>query len=440
MIGIYIRVSTQEQTQGYSIDEQKARLCAYCTAMGWADPILYVDPGYSGSNTDRPGLKSLIEGVKAHRITTVCVYKLDRLSRSQLDTLYLIEKVFLANGCQFVSVTENFDTSSPFGRAMMGILAVFAQLEREQIKERMQMGRDARAKEGLWHGCGYRPTGYDYENGELTVNIREAIDIREIFDLYAEGHTMTEISQKFQGKYSRHRIEYILQNPLYAGYIHNKKGVYPGKHEAIVTEETFQEVQRLIAENKKSTPVQQSLLGGMIWCARCGARYQSSSVTKYFYYRCHKRCGNKIWTQEKMDNLVLEQLKLFTFEDNLDEKNKEAIAISRKEKKALTADLKRLSGQKERLIQLYARGVIGMEEIQPKIAEIDEKTENLRVKIEETEKKAEFALELSEKMKKLPPVYEFVTLLSRDQQRQVLRSFIDRINIDGDDLDIYWKF
>ena len=113
-----------------------------------------------------------------HSFDKVVVYKLDRLSRSQRDTLTLLEEIFNANSVDFVSMSENFDTSTPFGRATIGILAVFAQLEREQIKERMSMGRDARAKSGGWMGSYHIPIGYDYLDGKLQINPYEAMQIR----------------------------------------------------------------------------------------------------------------------------------------------------------------------------------------------------------------------------------------------------------------------
>ena len=139
MIAIYVRVSTSEQAKsGYSVGEQVDRLKSYCKALGYKNPKVYNDAGFSGAKIDRPALSLLINDVKAKKIEKVLVYKLDRLSRSQKDTLMLIEDIFLKNGCDFVSISENFDTSTPLGRAMIGILAVFAQLEREQIKERIQ--------------------------------------------------------------------------------------------------------------------------------------------------------------------------------------------------------------------------------------------------------------------------------------------------------------
>ena len=180
----YARVSTQEQVkEGYSIDEQIERLRSYCEAMGWNRFKIYVEAGASGGNMNRPALQEMLKDIRSGMIEKVVVYKLDRLSRSQKDTLNLIEDEFLAHGVDFISMCENFDTSSPFGRAMVGILAVFAQLEREQIKERMNMGREARAKEGKWVGVGNSPVGYDYIDGALQINEFEAVQIRELFEL-----------------------------------------------------------------------------------------------------------------------------------------------------------------------------------------------------------------------------------------------------------------
>ena len=166
---LYIRVSTLEQAQeGYSIGEQKERLIAYCKAKDWIIADIYVDGGYTGSNLNRPGIQKLMS--ETDKFDLVLVYKLDRLSRSQKDTLYLIEEVFKVNNVDFISMQESFDTSTPFGKAMIGLLAVFAQLEREQIKERTWMGKIARIKAGLHQGGGFIPIGYDYHDGKLVIN------------------------------------------------------------------------------------------------------------------------------------------------------------------------------------------------------------------------------------------------------------------------------
>ena len=229
LIALYPRVSTQEQAEhGHSIDEQIDRMKKYCEAMNWTVYKIYTDAGYSGGNTERPGLQSMITDVKAGKVDKVLVYKLDRLSRSQLDTLFLIEKVFLANQVDFVSMSENFDTSTPFGRAMIGILAVFAQLEREQIKERMKMGKYARAKKGKFHGSSNIPTGYDYDpqSGEFVTNDFEKLQVIEAFQLAETGLSPYKIAKildakgyvRRSGPWNDRNVRRTLRNKAYIGF------------------------------------------------------------------------------------------------------------------------------------------------------------------------------------------------------------------------------
>ena len=188
---LYMRVSTREQIENYSIPSQKEKLEAYCKSKGWDIHDTYIDGGYSGSNIDRPDLQRLLGDIKD--VDVVIVYKLDRLSRSQKDTLELIEDNFLKNNVEFVSLTETLDTSSPFGRAMIGILSVFAQLERENIAERMRNGHIKRAEEG-YRGMGgdYDPSGYARVDGELVIKPDEKEHIQAVFDLYEQYHSITK--------------------------------------------------------------------------------------------------------------------------------------------------------------------------------------------------------------------------------------------------------
>lgn len=231
---IYIRVSTQEQAmEGYSIQAQTERLQAYCKAKGWGVFHAYTDAGFSGSNMQRPALSQLLDDVEAGRVDCVLVYKLDRLSRSQKDTLHMIEDVFLDHGCDFVSMSENFDTSTPLGRAMIGILSVFAQLEREQIRERMAMGRTERAKSGLWQGGGWVPIGYDYVDGRLVPNPVRAAAVRDIYDLFLAGTPITSIKLIVNKKYALNladtTVRSVLSHRLYVGDIVWMGNVYKGQ-------------------------------------------------------------------------------------------------------------------------------------------------------------------------------------------------------------------
>src|SRR5690606_18475634 len=165
-------------------------LRALADAREWHVVKSYADPGHSGGTIDRPAMQELIRDVRDGLVDVVAVYKLDRLSRRQKDTLHLIEDIFLPNGVSFISLNESFDTSTPFGMAMVGILSVFAQLEREQIKERTMMGRLERAKEGYWHGGGGQTkvvTGYNYVDGLLVPNEYEAAAVKWVYDTYVNS-------------------------------------------------------------------------------------------------------------------------------------------------------------------------------------------------------------------------------------------------------------
>lgn len=297
---IYIRVSTARQDQeGYSIPLQKERLIAYCKAKGWVVAGMYIDPGHSGSSIDRPGIVSLIEGVKGGKYDVVLVYKLDRLSRSQKDTLYLIEDIFMANGCDFVSMQESFDTSTIYGRAMVGILSVFAQMERETITERTLMGRVGRAEDGYWHGGGTSPIGYDYVGGELQVNESEAEQVRKVYRLFSDGYTVTEITRRMDGFQTKHgdwahtsTVGNVLDNPLYAGFVHFDGVKGPGRHDAIIDRDLDARVKSRRERLRRAEASGDSafLLTGAVYCSACGARYFANKRPNgRVVYSCHSR-------------------------------------------------------------------------------------------------------------------------------------------------------
>lgn len=297
---IYIRVSTARQDQeGYSIPMQKERLIAYCRAQGWVVSGMYIDPGHSGATLERPGMESLIQGVKAGKYDVVLVYKLDRLSRSQKDTLYLIEDVFMKNDVAFVSMQESFDTSTVFGLAMVGILSVFSQMERSTIVERTMMGRTGRAEKGLFHGGGTEPLGYKYIDGELVVDPVEAQQIRDVYGMYADGYSVTEITRRMEGRTTKHgdwshtgTVSNVLDNPLYAGYIHFDGVLERGQHEAIVPAELNRKVKarRKRLRHAEASGDSDYLLTGIIYCDCCEARYfPNKRPNKKVVYSCHSR-------------------------------------------------------------------------------------------------------------------------------------------------------
>ena len=467
-VAVYIRVSTQEQArEGYSIQEQIERLKSYCKALNWNIYKIYTDPGYSGSNVNRPALTAMLEDVKAGKVDKVLVYKLDRLSRSQKDTLTLIEDRFLSAGVDFVSMSENFDTSSPFGRAMIGILAVFAQLEREQIRERMQMGANARAKEGLYHGSANVPVGYRYIDGMLTVDPSEAKQIQRIFEEYVSGKPKLQIARDLNadglthsyGMWTIQRVSAVLANQLYIGKLLHKGEYVVGQHQAIITDKLYADAQeRLIrdsARHKRHCSREgraQSVFGGMIVCGKCGRKYfQTTRASGVKVYECVTRrngkafgykdtCDNKIYPVAEFDKLILDEIKTFRLHpETVAEYQKSKETETPDRRRAVDAEIARIDAQATRLMDLYS--VSGID-----ISAVTERMNALRARKEKLE--AELKTIEDEQTKK-PTRDEALTLagiidsVAATQDlpriRNLLQILIDRIIINGDDITVVWN-
>ena len=465
MIGLYARVSTTEQAlNGHSVSEQQERMKAYCEAMGWKSYKAYVDPGFSGASMNRPALQDLISDVEKGKVNKILVWKLDRLSRSQKDTLFLIEDVFLKHSCDFVSMNENFDTSTPFGRAMIGILSVFAQLEREQIKERMMMGKEARSKEGKWHGGRYTPLGYGYEGGELVPLPYYSDQVKELFNLYSSGIYATEIVRIFHDKgyltqqgreWTVDQIRRTIQHKVYIGYITDGRQWYKGTHEPIIDEPTFNEVNKIYAKRRDnriergivSTPNQTTALGGFIRCAHCGALYgknvSNHGKYKYAYYSCYSRlkrnpvmikdpaCKNKHWKMDELDQLVFGEIKKLTLEDRKEERK--PIDISPLERR-----IKDIDSQISRLLDLYGLGKVPLEQLDSKINSLQEEKEKLSRQI--TAQIDSNRPSFSELDKCIKSFNEILGKGNLQAVRGIITALIDRIEIDNENVTIHWRF
>lgn len=387
-VACYCRVSTENQIENYSIDEQRERLEAFCKAKGWSKPEMFIDPGFSGGSLERPALRSLLEDVKRGKFGTVVVYKLDRLSRSQKDTLYLIEDVFNKYGVSFVSVCENFDTGTPFGKAMIGILSVFAQLEKDQITERFTMGRIGRAKSGLFHGGGNAPTGYDYVDGHLIVNEFQAIQVREVFERFGNGESVHSIQRAMHGKYngwSNHTLVYnVLKNSIYIGKVKFNGVEYDGEHAPIIDRELFYRTQELMNSrnipDKQKTPFRAGfLLSGLIICGNCGARYHGN----HGCYKCYSRaksdkkyiidpdCKNPNLKIKELDEFVIKEISKAAVDPSpiLDSVPEAPIDDRRAVIKEKLADIDELSN---RLIDLYQAAEIPLESVTTRLRDLED--------------------------------------------------------------------
>ena len=461
-IALYKRVSTTEQSEnGNSLPEQEERMLKYCDAMKWDVFDIYTDAGFSGSNTNRPALQRLIKDVRAHKVDKVLVYKLDRLSRSQKDTLMLIEDIFLKNGCDFVSMSENFDTSTPFGRAMIGILAVFAQLEREQIKERMSMGREARAKQGKYTGSWRHPIGYDYVDGELVVNDFEKQQIIQIFEDYESGMSFKAIAKKLNesgmthkyGEWNPDVIRTLISRKTYLGYVRFSGEWFKGTHEPIIDESLFNSVQKIHSRKEaeyysmhKHAGHYESYLGGLLVCKKCGHKYykhhRASRGYSYDYYVCFLKyprgkakpsCRNKTWRMEELDELIFNEIRKLSLESVGRSKQAD---ISPKVK-IINEKIDALDGQITRLMDLYSLGNIPKDKLQEKIDTLNEQRNKLNSQIESLQ---DVKMNRSDAIKKAKSFSDILDSGDFDMIRSVLSELIEKIEIDGEDVYIYWAF
>lgn len=475
-VAIYPRVSTQEQAkEGYSIGEQIERLTKYCEAMGWEVYKVYTDPGYSGADTNRPGLQSMLKDIRRGRVDKVVVYKLDRLSRSQKDTLELIEDEFLKNGVDFVSMSENFDTSTPFGRAIVGILAVFAQLEREQIKERMAMGKEARAKEGKWNGGQNSPLGYDYINGELIINAFEALQVKEMFELASQNVSSYRITELFNkkgyntryGTWESSTIRRSLRSKVYLGYTKYNDTWNKGTHEPIVSQELFDKVQVIMdkrADDYNSSRGHgkiNSYLGGYLWCSHCNGKYTKITAKQkkrtgegyyvYEFFGCNSRtkrnpltvkdpnCKNKHWKLTELTDLVFNQIKQLALDPEYMHELKEDHSEDDRPK-IIQAEINKLDGKMSKLMDLYVMDSISKDVLQDKIHELNDQKTKLEAELDNIH--AEQSNKLTKEQIKYI-VKDFPEVLKRGdftEIRTVIGELIEKIDIDNEDITIHWNF
>jgi len=290
---IYTRKSTEEglEQDFNSLHAQREACEAYIRSQrheGWQlIEEAYDDGGYSGGTMDRPALARLLEAAKAGKVDIIVVYKVDRLTRSLMDFARMVE-LFDGNGVSFVSVTQQFNTTTSIGRLTLNVLLSFAQFEREVTGERIRDKVAASKKKGLWMG-GLVPLGYDLKDRALIINESEAEAVRTLFRLYLELGTVRRLKEEADRvglktkrrpqpsgtvlggiAFTRGHLYQLLSNPLYAGEVRHKGATYPGQHKGIVDQQTFAAVQQHLAENavernSQTNAKAPSLLTGLVY-------------------------------------------------------------------------------------------------------------------------------------------------------------------------------
>jgi site-specific DNA recombinase len=261
---VYTRKSSEEglDMDFNSLDAQRESCEAYVAsqrAEGWmlvADR--YDDGGFSGGTLERPALKRLLADVKAGKIDVIIVYKIDRLSRSMLDFLNLVE-LFERHGVTFVSVTQSFNTKDAMGRMALNILVTFAQFERELIGERIRDKVAASRKKGIWMG-GWTPLGYEVRDRKLIIHEADAERVRSIFRRFTQLKSATLLARELVAAGVRNRYGHLLDkgvlykllnNRVYIGEAVHKGTSYPGEHEAIIDRDLWDQVHDILKESPR---------------------------------------------------------------------------------------------------------------------------------------------------------------------------------------------
>jgi len=347
---IYTRQSVEDRTgSGFtSLQAQKESALAYIAALksqGW-EPIDtdYTDSGFSGGNIERPALTRLLTDVEDGLIDAICVYRLDRLSRSLRDLLNMLE-FFEQHDVSFVSVTEQLNTATPAGRLMMSIVGGMAEYEKSVNSARVSDKMCAARRKGKYQG-GPAVLGYtvDREKKRLIVDPEEAAMVRELFELYLQHASLMKVSQiahkrgwttkswtrkdgtkREGGSFDKAKLQRILTSVTYTGQVQHKGEILPGEHEAIIDQDVFDRVQALIRENGNGSGgiarnKHSAILRGILRCGACGAamshHYTQKGTRLYRYYRCvtsvkrgKAACPTPSLPAHEIEDFVVEQIK-----------------------------------------------------------------------------------------------------------------------------------
>ncbi len=321
---VYTRKSTEDglEQDFNSLDAQREACEAYITSqggLGWQlVPRHYDDGGISGATMERPALRNLLDDIADGKIDIVVVYKIDRLTRALMDFARMVE-LFDKHEVSFVSITQQFNTTTSMGRLTLNVLLSFAQFEREVTAERIRDKITASKKKGMWMG-GPAPLGYDVQDRKLIINEQEAETVRLIYRLYLECKGVRDLKTQLDHRgviskvrtykcgrivggnpISRGALYLLLSNPIYIGRMPHKGETYEGKHQAIIDQELWTEVQALLAVNRNNrssgtNAKHPSLLAGLLYDEtddRLSPTHANHHGKRYRFYISHRLMQDK---------------------------------------------------------------------------------------------------------------------------------------------------
>jgi site-specific DNA recombinase len=480
---IYTRKSTDQglEQEFNSLDAQREACEAFVASQrheGWT--VLsdrYDDGGWSGANTERPGLRRLLEDIEAGKVDVVVVYKIDRLSRSLLDFAGLMQ-TFEKHAVAFISVTQAFSTGTSMGRLILNVLLSFAQFEREIIGERTRDKIAATRRKGRWTG-GQPLLGYDVdkERTRLVVNEEEAERVRAIFALYLEHEGLLPVVQELakrewttkrwttrQGDirggqtFTKSSLHRLLTNPAYTGMTKYREELHQGEHQAIVDATTFARVQATLARNgvDGGGAVRNgfgALLKGLLKCGPCGCAmtptHTTKGTTRYRYYRCvntiqrgKDACPCGAVPAGQIEQVVVERLRGIGRDPHLraevlDQARQQSASRTKElagEEKSLDRDLATWSRDLLKLSGLLRPGedngdvVSRLADLQQRIGQVEGRVKRVRQQILEAQKGLLDEDEAADALALFDPVWQE---MSPREQARVVALLVEEVVYDG---------
>ncbi|QAT16733.1 hypothetical protein BU251_02785 [Candidatus Velamenicoccus archaeovorus] len=495
-VAIYTRVSTEDQArEGYSIEVQREYLLDHARRMGWEVYKVYTDD-VSGYVIDRPALNEMLEDARQKRFELIITYKLDRFSRKLKDLLNIVDDL-AGYGVAYKSATEPFDTSTSAGKLMFQQLGSFAEFERNRIKERVFPGMIKGVQQGNWQGARYAPYGYYYnkEKKLLEVVPEETNIVKLIYTMYLANRTSGQIAEylylkeyktRSGGRFNSALVCKILKNPIYLGklvwnqnhydtnqrtltrkgyrYVRNdpsKVVIAQGRHQPIICQDDFDEVQAKLRSNRRGVLHRINVLDypltGILYCAKCGYRYQGTSnmsnhrlKKRKRWYKCscmgtyHVRCSNRPVKAEDIEPRIFEIVqKIFSHKDAVQGRLENLVKANlylnnedvRKDLDGLSEQLKLNLEKQRKLNDAFMDNFVGSELYREKVSALREEEKKInmaiakcKIKLVEKERSEAYLKTLKLAIENFDETKEEIGIVDK---KELLKLIFESVHING---------
>ncbi len=468
-VATYTRISTDEEHQPYSLEAQDTRLRAYIASQeGWELTRRYSDR-MTGSTLERPELQRALADGRLGRFDLMLVYRVDRLSRSVRGLAQILEELDHAH-VVFRSATEPFDTGTPAGRMMVQMLGVFAEFERATLVDRVIAGMERKAAAGGWLG-GPNPYGYRYNPAvaKLEPDEAEGATVRTIFDLYVTKKLGTRALANWLNSHGHQTragrpwsavtVFDILRNPVHVGRVEFRGASYPAPHVALVSQDTFEAAQTMLAARKELAWKRRSnssdyLLSGIVRCGKCGNRFLGTVAHgrkgPYRYYTCFSRnrygrhgCQADRLPADAFESAVLASMQTTYSDSNLIEravasakrKANATLPSKRSELRSLEAKIEKAEQALQRYFDAFESGSLTagrlagrMDELEHRLAELRTQRETLQEEVVEKSIVAPTTTDIGSVLTAIDDAMDQGTL---PQRKALMQQLVAEIRVDS---------